>query len=477
MRLDLPSLLGGFAAKLLVGGSPLHRLRRSPSPALRRRIALILIALLAVPALADPAAPAIDPSIGKVEVTLELPRDKPYVGEMIMLRMRSFIRADILLDEIRQPPLVDFDVQQLGRDKPIEAMVDGYQVQGLERDLAIFPGQSGRLIIGPFDRHVTIARGATERIEGDFASKPVYVDVQNYAAINPPAAWWLPVKSLSLTETWSPEPDELPHGELTRRTVTVEAVGITADRLPPPPEMHAPGVIVFRGPEQRETTVTEDGPVARATYRWDLRPATGAPAKMPAIEMPWFDTGERRMRGAAIPERWVAYLGTFVHTRHERLPTFRESVLKPGPMAAGLAGFAWTAALVGFVVTRGSRGGRSGRARRLLARLGRTARFRDEPGFRNAVAELARRDPSRWARVAGRPELAGRLAAFDRSHYGKGGDPAPALVPLAADLRRAWLDADVDAGTPVAGSLPPIDGELAVAGVSRRDPLRWFRLR
>ena len=417
---------------------------------------LALIFLLAAPAYAAP----VDPSLGKVEVTLDLPKDKPYVGEMIMLRMRSFIRAYIALDEVRQPPLVDFDVQQLGRDRPIEAMVDGFQVQGVERDLAIFPQQSGRLIIPPFVRHVTVVNEDGSRSEGDFASKPVYVDIQNYQAINPADAWWLPVKSLTLTDSWSPESDEIPAGSLARRTLKVEAVGMTADRLPPPPEMRAPGIIAFRGPTTRETQITEDGPIARATYQWDLRPATGAPAKLPEISISWFDTGERRMRQTAIPERWVAFLGTFVHTRHETIPSFSERVLKPAPIAAGLAGFAWTAALVGFLVTRPPRDPGARRIRKALARLRRRARFRDETGFRAALSLLARQAPDRWGRVAALPAVAPGLAALDRARFGRGDHQAPALAPLADAIVRAWRGADARAEAREREKLPPLDGDL-----------------
>ena len=140
-------------------------------------------------------------SIGRVEITLDLPKDKPYVGEMILLRMRSFIRADIVLDRIQQPPLLNFSWQQLGRDKPIQAMIDGFSVE--PESSATSPSSratSGRLIVEPFIRHVTVVNSDNQRIEADFASKPVYVDVQNYAAINPADGWWLPAKALTLTE-------------------------------------------------------------------------------------------------------------------------------------------------------------------------------------------------------------------------------------------------------------------------------------
>ena len=455
----LPAVSLKLLGNIEEAAAPSTTLRVVPLPRLRRgRMALAFLALLVLAAPAQ-AAP-VDPSIGKVEVTLDLPKDKPFVGEMIILRVRSFIRAYIVLDQLRQPPMVDFDVQQLGRDKPIEAMVDGFQVQGIERDLAIFPQQSGRLIIPPFVRHVTVANDDGSRSEGDFTSKPVYVDIQNYQAINPAGAWWLPVKSLTLTDSWSPEADEIPAGTLSRRTLKVEAVGMTADRLPPPPEMRAPGIIVFRGPTTRETQITEDGPIARATYQWDLRPATGAPAKMPEISIPWFDTGERRMRQAAIPERWVAYLGTFVHTRLEKLPSLSERVLRPAPLAAGLAGFAWTAALVGFLVTRPTRDPGARRIRKALVRLRRRARLHDEPGFRAAAAELARLAPDRWRRVAALPEVGQSLAALDGARFGRGDAQAPALAPLAKTIVRAWHAAEARAEARDRESLPPLDGDL-----------------
>ncbi len=390
-------------------------------------------------------------------MTLDLPKDKPYVGEMIMLRMRSFIRADIVLDEVRQPPIINFDVQQLGRDKPIEAMVDGFSVSGIERDLAIFPEQSGRLIIPAFVRHVTIVEGAGERTQMEFASKPIYVDVQNTASINPAGAWWLPARSLTITDNWSPEADAIERGQLSRRTITIEALGMTADRLPPPPEMRAPGIISFKGPTDRKTVITEDGPVARATYQWDLRPTIGQPAQVPAIHLPWFDTGERRLRDAALPERWVAYVGTLVHPSHEPIATTR--LLSPGPIMAALAGCAWTAALIAFAATsRRPPRGLARRRARALAALGRAARFRDEPAFRRALAVLARSDPQRYARVAGAPEVAPRLAALDAARYARGGGTAPPLGSLGADIARLWHAPEPPAPDTLS-ALPPIDGD------------------
>ena len=423
---------------------------------------LALLCLLAItPAHAASGTP-LNPSIGKVEVTLDLPKDKPYVGEMIMLRMRSFIRAYIVLDEVRQPPLVDFDVQQLGRDKPIEAMVDGFQVQGIERDLAIFPQQSGRLIIPPFVRHVTVANDDGTRSEGEFASKPVYVDIQNFQATNPRrrvvAAGEVAHPHRHLVARARRDPARQSHAP------HHQGRGRRHDRGSPAAGPRDARARHHRLP--RPGRARDDDHRGRPDRASDLpvRPAAGDRRAGPAAGDR--DSLVRHERAAhapqtAVPERWVAYLGTFVHTRLETVASLRERIMTPGPIAAGLAGFAWTAVLAGFVLTRGPRDPDARRIRRLLARLGRRARFGDEPGFRAAAAELARRAPTRWARVAGSAAIAPRLAALDGARYGRGDTPGPALAPLAADIRRGWRTAETRAEARERECLPPLDGDVA----------------
>ena len=99
----------------------------------------------------------------------------------------------------------------------------------------------------------------------------------------------------------------MPRGETVRRTVTIEADGVTAEQLPPPPVMRSAGIISFRGPIDRETRVTESGPVARAVYRWDMRPTTAFPAIVDPIDIPWFDTKARTLRKAVIPAQRMAW--------------------------------------------------------------------------------------------------------------------------------------------------------------------------
>jgi hypothetical protein len=421
---------------------------------------------------------AVNSSIGHVDVLLDLPKDVPYTGEMIMLRVRSTIRGFVALDELRQPPLTNFNWQQLGRDKPINIMVDGFDVPGIERDIAIFPQQPGRLIIDPFVRHVTMVVGENERVEVDFVSKPVFVDVQRHEGLGRPGEWWLPSSTVTYRESWSPEPDQIEPGKVARRTLTIEAVGMTADRLPPPPAMRAPGIITFTGPVSRETILTANGPVARAIYQWDLRPVSNSPAKLPAIHIPWFDVRERRMRDITVPEHWVSYAGTQIGGRTKSGAPLRAQILASGPLAAGGAGFLWALSL-GFLAFSA----RSGRSLwtsllkpRELRALSRAARQGRPEAVKAALTGLARSDPPRWQSLACDPVLAARLAQLDAALYGQVLLAVPPLEPLARDISRLWQAAAGPQVHIADDGLPPVDGVI-IAPPGLWDRLTWVSRR
>jgi hypothetical protein len=425
---------------------------------LRLPLALLTLALLGLAAHAEPeeATPVIDPSIGRVDVTLELPKDVPYVGEMIILRMRTTIRGDVALDDIRQPPFTNFNWQQLGRDKPIRVMANGFNVPGYERDIAIFPQQAGRLIIEPFVRHVTMIVGANQRVQADFTSKPVFVDVQRYEGINKGADWWLPAKGVTIKETWSPRPDEIEPGKVGRRVVTLEAIGTTADRLPPPPVMHVPGVITFTGPATRETILTADGPIARATYQWDVRPVSNSPAKMPAIRVPWFDITERRMRDVAIGEQWVSYIGAEGAHRHVDR-SLGARLFTSGPLMAGLASLVWALGVAGLLIPKGPAQWIFARPQALRT-LARRARAHDALGVKAALMDLARSDAPRWRHIESDPDLATRLADLDRSLFAVEGAKPPMLKPLATDIIRRWRTGETEPRAAKDDALVELDG-------------------
>jgi hypothetical protein len=398
------------------------------------RLCIPVLVLLAI--FGRAGARAEETPLGRFEATVELPKEGPYVGEPLRLRLRSAIHARVATDRIVQPGLTDFDWQQFGVDASSEAFIDGFWLPVHTRTLMIYPLRAGRLTIEPFKWRLAYFSDEGARTEMEMVSEPLTVDVRSRESLGD-ADFWLPATSLRVIDRWDPEPDRIPVGEMSKRTVTLEVEGLTADRLPPLPRFRAPGVITFAGPVERQTIVTDQGPIARAVYQWTVRPVSTTPAVAPAIHLRWFDIAARRMRDSSVPERRVAFIDTLLAPQPDDAGKSR-GFFSPQPLLASLLGFISAGAAAYLTAANRTDSGPSWRRRvrtwGLLLTLRVRARRADAGGFRETLRKLSKAEPERWRRVAARADIASGLAAMDAAIFSR--EPAPTPVALAVLARK-----------------------------------------
>lgn len=273
----------------------------------RRARALLLLAPLLAPL---PARAEIEPGDLTLTVTAELNGNSaPFSREMVLLKIHGVYKQPILLEEVVQPSLANFSWTQLGRDHWSKTKLpDGQSAIAFDRTVAVFPHHAGQFTIEPFTHKLTV-NDVGERRVVEVRSKPIPFPVAQWTEPSggPDAKepWWLPAKDVAITDSWSPDPETIKVGETTRRIVTLEAQGMVAEGLPPRPVMRTRGIITFAGPVTRETLLTPSGPVARATYQWDVKPGVPEIIPLDAIAIPWFDTNTRTMRETEIPARQI----------------------------------------------------------------------------------------------------------------------------------------------------------------------------
>ncbi|WP_331288596.1 hypothetical protein [Methylorubrum populi] len=420
-------------------------------------LALLLTLLICLSA----PARAIEPGDLTLTVTPDLSGGAPpYAREMVLLRLRGVYRTQILLEEVRQPALVNFSWTQLGRDSwGRTRLPDGQMALEFERTIAIFPQHTGSFTIDPFVHRLTINDGG-ERKQIDVRSEPVPFPVAPWKGEGggPDAAepWWLPARDVAITDSWDPDPETINQGETARRIVTLEAQGMLAEGLPPRPVMRTRGIITFAGPVKRETIITPTGPVARATYQWDIKKGVAEVIPLDAIKIPWFDTLTRTMREAEIPARQIG--GGFAEREDDLKPAAPASWGVLG--AAALAAFGLGLALIGF---------RTGPGRLRLERAGAralhgAAAAGDAAAFRAALARAEQAQPELAALWRAEPDLARDLAALDRQIFGRApaGDARPDLPGLARRLGQPRRPLVPGALAPEP-RLAPLDGPIAQA--------------
>ncbi len=387
-------------------------------------VRLLILALLAASLLILSRPPAVAQALEPtLETVVELPSEMPYEQEMLLLRIRGVNHAPITLQSLEQPNLRNFAWMQLGRDRWFEDMLNGRKVLRFERAMAIFPQRAGRLKIDPFVHRQTILNTKGQREEIRVVSAPVTVEVR---AKPEKSGWWLPARSLKVTDSWDKPPDRLGFGEVARRTVTLEAEGIGPELFPPIPSLRSPGVVAFFDPEERSTILTPNGPASKVTWRWSVKGATSTPATVREVRIPWFDTTTRTMREVVLEPREVKLASLATETRGP------SGIWTASLPAIGLAGFA-----MGLALTMRRRRLRS--LRELASSLRRLLPDRLALALRQAARSgdvrltwlaahrlIRRRSGDRTSREAFAP-----LQALDEAVFGR---PTPRPSP---NLRRA----------------------------------------
>ncbi|KQT82190.1 BatD family protein [Aurantimonas sp. Leaf443] len=372
---------------------------------------LVLVALCALPFAAARAAPAVDPAAVRLEVVVP-EGAAPFVDEMVLVTVRGTYDTTIALETLRQPEFRNFGWMQLGRDSWRQAFVDGKQKTVFERRLALFPHAAGRQTIASFTHRLTLVAGNGERFVHDVVSPPVSVEVAPRPATA--GGWWMPARAVTYSDDWDMDAAALVNGATVTRRVTIRAVGVPPQSLPPPPRMRADWLISFFAPETRSVELTPDGPVSTVEWVWRMRPITGEPGHLPAFTIPWYDTAARLPREIVLKSQTIAYAG-FSEGQGEAGPI---GLLKRNaPILAGAGGFLAALALLLPGLRLRSRAEMAGLLRRLspdgdARALRRAAAAGDAPAARQAaLAYLAPR--------GGAGIVPGAFARLDAALYGQ----------------------------------------------------------
>lgn len=373
------------------------------------RAILVLVCLL-IGGQAGAQSSEVRPGELALSVAVETSDATPFVREMVMIRIRGQYRRHITLEKLEQPALDGFSWAQLGQDSWTEETVAGRPVKVFERRMALYPSRAGPLTIGPFVHHLTLTDEGDNWFPYDVTSEPISIEIAPAPA---DTAWWFPVLSLQISDTWSNPATQLQEGEGVLRVIRLEALGAMPDMIPPMPDLTSPSALIYPHPEQRLVEQTPFGPVTYAFWRWTIRPTNGTSAIIEPIQVPFYDTRSRVARVAEISAQRIAYAD---RTIAAAAPVAAERPL-PRRVTGGAAAITFLGGL--GIAIRGrrlelrSRLIRIGALDPLTWRMRGAARRGDAPAVRRAVVDyLTRQSPP------APPSTGQALAALDRHIYG-----------------------------------------------------------
>lgn len=245
------------------------------------------------------------------EILLEAEAEpkEPYFQAQTLYTVRVLHRVNLLGGDLPDPVVEDARVERLGEDRRFTVMRGGFRYAALERKYALFPQKSGLLRLPPmkleaqveagvrtfFSRDVRVVRVQSPAL--DLKVRPVPVSF--------PVSHWLPAARLKLEETWSKDPPGAKAGEPLTRTLTLRAEGATAGMLP---ALGAnakldPSVKSYPDQPAQNEEKQANGIASVRQEKIALIPGQAGEFKLPAVEIPWWNTQTDRLEIARLPER------------------------------------------------------------------------------------------------------------------------------------------------------------------------------
>ena len=418
-----------------------------------------------------------------VVLEVETSTTQPYVQSRVGYTVRILHSIPLRKAALDDPVAANAVVQRVGDDRHYETNRNGQRYQVVERHYAIFPQRSGPLEIeGPaFKAQMPQPKPSNtdsrtelraRNKDGIFAwsrltrlhGRKVKLDVlpQPKGTARP----WLPADSLSLGETWTPDPPRFQVGEPVTRIMTIDAEGVTGAQLPDLTFESAPGMTIYPDKSQAQTWAEGNTLLARKVFKAAYVPAQAGKHQLPEVRLAWWDNAAGEQKFARIPGRAIEVLpgavGNTGGSDNARMPTAAPELGRganemelPGfdtlppdrardiswslplwPSLAGLFAFAWLFSTV--LWWRAKRGvvpspkpptdaPKQSDPKRALRRLERACRHNDAPAARQALIDWANahwpdESPRRLGDISVHlsPDAANELQELDRALYAPG---------------------------------------------------------
>lgn len=314
-----------------------------------------------------------------IKVSIEPADATAWVQQQIQYTLQLYFRESLAEGSFDGPNVENALVERLGEDRRYETTVNGEQYQVIERHHAIFPEQSGKLVIpavvfngrmaGALRKPSTGMGSMLERFMGNnlvrtpgkrirLRSKEIILNVRARPA-SYDGQYWLPSEQVVLRDSWAEGPPEFHAGEPVTRTITLEAKGLESSHLPDISLPEPTGMRIY--PEKPEHTTRTDGEWVYGSTKQAVAyvPTAMGRITIPEIKVDWWDTDKQQQRSAVLPA-WEVNVLPGDAGLVEALPppdpvdaTAREAVTKvtdapPAEEPRGVSSLQWSLLLAGL---------------------------------------------------------------------------------------------------------------------------------
>jgi hypothetical protein len=251
--------------------------------------------------------------LAPVFIDASLDQESIYVQAQAVLTLRIYHSVSLYDDSSLSPlEIPQARIEPLGEPRTYEKDIGGIRHGVIELRYAIFPQESGELLIpGQAFSATTVERSSSNF--NPFGPRPgrvvrvkspeIPLQVRAKPASYPADAAWLPARAVELSEVWSPQPDTTQVGDSLTRSVLLKAEGLSSAQLPPLPATEASGLRRYPDQPQLANQASETGLVGSREEREALVANREGVVTLPTIEVLWWNTTTDQLERSQLPAR------------------------------------------------------------------------------------------------------------------------------------------------------------------------------
>ena len=244
-----------------------------------------------------------------VTVEVETSKDSSYVQEQIIVTLRLYTTVGLNGVELQPLQVKDALVVNIDENR-YQTKINGRPGAVVETRYAVFPQQSGELIIPSMLYQVSVSSGQRDiwdRFYGNSQNNILRLRTEEQrinvlpapATVN--AGEWLPALNVTLSEHWSTSIDSLKIGEPVTRSITITADGLTAGQINPLQLAPIDGLTFYNDQAQTDDQKSANGVEGSRIETIAIVPTKAGHFTLPEVKVNWWDTKTNRMRTATLP--------------------------------------------------------------------------------------------------------------------------------------------------------------------------------
>jgi hypothetical protein len=253
-------------------------------------------------------------SLDPVFIEASLDQSSVYVQAQAILTVRVYHSVSLYDDSSLSPlQIVDARVEQLGDTRTYEKDINGVRHGVIEMRYAIYPQHSGLLTITPQTFSATLVDTQPAQDTSPQGPKPgklmrvtsseIPLTVKPKPLTYPADAPWLPARSLSLSESWNPEPEHTQIGDSLTRSLTLKVEGLAASQLPALPATDVNGLRRYPDQPVLSNQSNDRGLIGSREEREALVPSRSGSIDLPTVDVVWWNTFEDHLEHSSLPAR------------------------------------------------------------------------------------------------------------------------------------------------------------------------------